>query len=295
MASSPPEPHLAALRDCRILDTPPEPDFDAIVQRAAAICETPAAAVSLIEGDRCWFKARHGISAPEIPRNAGFCGYAFRSSGTFIVGDALASPRFRHAPLVTMEKGFRFYTGVPLILREGVSIGTLCVLDHVPRELRTDQLTALQQLAGSVVGLLEKRRHSHDASAAPARRGCVLVVDDHADVREFCASLIRRLGLVALQAYNGIEALKMVDDYAGDIRLILSDVQMPGMDGVEFVRALRERDPAGATPIIMMTALTNLELRGTLAGLGVDRLVRKPFAVQELQQLISEQVAARAV
>jgi CheY-like chemotaxis protein len=294
MATPSPEPHLAALRDCHILDTQPEQDFDAIVRRAAAICETPAAAVSLIEGDRCWFKARLGITDPEIPRDAGFCGYAFKSSGTFIVGDALANPRFRGVSIVTMENGYRFYTGVPLILREGVSIGTLCVLDHLPRQLRTDQLMALQQLAGSVVSLLEKRRQPSAHPAAPARRGCVLVVDDHADVREFCSSLVRRLGLVALQAYNGIEALKMVDDYAGDIRLILCDVQMPGMDGVEFVRALRAREPSASTPVIMMTALSNPELRGTLAGLGVDRLVRKPFSVQELQQLISEQVAARA-
>lgn len=290
MSSAADEPHLEALRACAILDTPPEPEFDEIARRAASICEVPVAAITLVDRDRCWFKARVGLDSPEIPREAGFCGYAFQSSGTFIVEDALAHPRFRNAPLVTMPGGFRFYAGVPLRLREGTSVGTLCVLDRHPRLLKTDQVMALHQLAGSVVALLEKRRGPRPRPAGPSGRACVLIVDDHADVREFCAMVIRRLGFVALQAFNGEEALAMLEHYKDDVRLILCDVQMPVMDGLEFARRLRDR--ADAPPIVMMSAFNTPELHGTLAGLGVDRLVRKPFSVQELQEIVHERLGA---
>lgn len=291
MSSAADEPHLEALRACAILDTPPEPEFDEITRRAAAICEMPVAAISLMDRDRCWFKARIGLETSEIPREAGFCGYAFRSSGTFIVEDALSHPRFRSIPLVTMPDGFRFYTGVPLRLREGTSVGTLCVLDRHPRLLKTDQVMALQQLAGSVVALLERRRTARARPQEPSGRGCVLIVDDHADVREFCAMVIRRLGFVALQAINGDEALTMLENYKNEVRLILCDVQMPVMDGLEFARRLRDRPDA--PPIVMMSAFNTPDLRGTLAGLGVDRLVQKPFSVQELQEIVHERLIAR--
>lgn len=291
MSDSEAEPHLDALRACAVLDTPPEPEFDEIARRAAAICEAPVAAICFVDRQRCWFKASVGLGGTQIPRDAGFCGYAFQSSGTFIVEDALAHPRFRNAPMVTMPDGFRFYTGVPLRLSEGTSVGTLCVLDRHPRQLNTDQIIALQQLAGSAVALLEKRRAQRARPSGGRGRGCALIVDDHADVREFCAMAIRRAGLVALQAFNGIEALRMLEECKDDVRFVLSDVQMPGMDGIEFARRLRDR--ADAPPIVMMSAFNTPELRGTLAGLGVDRLMQKPFSVQELQEVINERIGAR--
>jgi CheY-like chemotaxis protein len=287
------EPHLDVLRACAVLDTPPEPEFDEITRRAAAICETPVAAICFVDRQRCFLKSAVGLAGSEVARDAGFCGYAFQSSGTFIVEDALAHPRFRNVPMVTMPGGFRFYTGVPLRLREGTSVGTLCVLDRHPRQLNTDQIIALQQLAGSAVALLEKRRAQRARPSGGGGRGCVLIVDDHADVREFCAMVIRRAGLVALQAFNGIEALRMLEEYKDDVRFVLSDVQMPGMDGLEFARRLRDR--ADAPPIVMMSAFNTPELRGTLAGLGVDRLIQKPFSVQELQEVINERMGARVV
>lgn len=283
--------HLEALRSCAVLDTPPEAEFDAIARRAAAICETPVAAVCFVDRDRCFIKSAVGLDQREIPRNFGFCGYAFQSSGTLIVEDALAHPRFRGVPMVTMANGFRFYIGVPLRLAEGTPVGTLCVLDRHPRQLRTDQLTALQQLAGSVVSLLEQRRAGRGRPPASGARGGVLIVDDHADVRQFCAMVVRRMGLVAFQAINGDEALTMLEGYKDDVRFILCDVQMPVMDGIEFARRLRDRPDA--PPIVMMSAFNTPELRGTLAGLGVDRLVQKPFSVQELQELVTERMGVR--
>lgn len=285
------EPHLEALRSCAILDTPVEPEFDEIARRAASLCEVPVAAISLVDRKRCWLKARVGLDRSEFPRESCFCSHAIRSSGVFIIEDALAHPLFRNNPLVTMPGGFRFYTGVPLLLREGKAVGALCVLDRHPRFLKTDQVMALQQLAGSVVALLEKRRTARPRPPEPAGRGCVLIVDDHADVREFCAMVIRRLGFVALQAINGDEALTMLENYKDEVRLILCDVQMPVMDGLEFARRLRDRPDA--PPIVMMSAFNTPDLRGTLAGLGVDRLVQKPFSVQELQEILHERMGAR--
>jgi two-component system nitrogen regulation response regulator GlnG len=83
----------------------------------------------------------------------------------------------------------------------------------------------------------------------------------------------------------------MLENYKHEVRLILCDVQMPVMDGLEFARRLRDRPDA--PPIVMMSAFNTPDLRGTLAGLGVDRLVQKPFSVQELQEIVHERMIAR--
>ena len=136
---------LELLRDHAILDTAGEPAFDRIAAEAARLLGAPMAAVTFVSEDRCWFKARHGLLVNEVPRHQSLCGYAFRSSGTFVVSDTLADARFKALPLVT-ESGVRFYIGVPLTIPEGHSLGTLCVLDQVPRQPTAIQIECLQAL-----------------------------------------------------------------------------------------------------------------------------------------------------
>ncbi len=157
---------LEALHSYRILDTPPEEAFDDLVRLASRICGTPMALVSLVDAERQWFKARVGLDVPQTSREVAFCAHALESPRPLIVNDALADERFARNPLVLEDPHIRFYAGAPLLTPRGHSVGTLCVMDHVPRELSVDQIEALEVLSREVLSRLELRRHVMELSRA---------------------------------------------------------------------------------------------------------------------------------
>ncbi len=160
---------LLAVHSCGVLDTSPEAQYDGIARLASVICGTPIALVSLVDRDRQWFKARVGLEATETPRASSFCDHALASPGLTEIPDALEDARFRDNPLVTGGPGIRFYAGVPLTDPGGFALGTLCVIDRVPRELTAVQRDALETLAGQVVVLLQTRRRVAELEQAQAR------------------------------------------------------------------------------------------------------------------------------
>lgn len=137
---------LAALHALLVLDTPPEERFDRVVRFAAEQLDMPMALVSLVDGDRQWFKSRMGIDAPESPRDIAFCAHAILQPETFVVEDLQQDPRFADNPLVTGAPYARFYAGAPLSAPGGERVGTLCVLDHRPRTLGPVELAVLEAL-----------------------------------------------------------------------------------------------------------------------------------------------------
>ncbi|WP_404291053.1 sensor histidine kinase [Microvirga sp. RSM25] len=149
---------LAALRSYRILDTPPEPEFDDLVQLAARACQTPVALISLIDERRQWFKAQLGLGVRETPLDRSICLSAMLLPGLTIVPDLTEDPRFVDNPLVTGEPHLRFYAGAVLRTPDGVPLGALCVLDHMPRDLTQEQASTLTMLAWQVMSQLELRR-----------------------------------------------------------------------------------------------------------------------------------------
>ncbi len=148
---------LDALRRYAILDTPPEEEFDDAAHLAARACGTPIALVSLVDADRLWFKARVGLDAAEAPRAGSFCADAIARLDLLVVPDAEADARFAGHSLVTGRPPVRFYAGAPLCTRDGFSLGTLCVMDHVPRQLSPEQAEILRILSRRAVGQLEQR------------------------------------------------------------------------------------------------------------------------------------------
>jgi GAF domain-containing protein len=149
---------LEALRQYQILDTHDETAFDDLTRIAAYICQTPIAIISLIDEDRQWFKARLGVGPRETSRDIAFCAHTILEDAPTIVPDALRDERFADNPLVTAEPYIRLYAGAPLITPEGFRLGSLCVVDRVPRELSVEQIAVLRMLSNQVMTQLDLRR-----------------------------------------------------------------------------------------------------------------------------------------
>src|SRR3569833_1391131 len=157
---------LKVLWQYDVLDTVPEEVFDDLTELAARICEAPIALISLIDENRQWFKAKVGVTLNETSRDISFCAHAIKQQDLFIIPDATQDARFADNPLVISDPKIRFYAGAPLITPDGYALGSLCVIDKVPRELRTEQKQALRVLARHVMMQLELRRHARELNEA---------------------------------------------------------------------------------------------------------------------------------
>jgi sigma-B regulation protein RsbU (phosphoserine phosphatase) len=177
---------MAAVRRYDILDTPPDGAFDRIAAAAAALFDVPIAIVSIVDTDRIWFKAHHGLEdVTEIGRDPGLCASAILSDEPWIVTDAVTDPRTLANPLVAGEFGLRFYAGAPLTTSDGYNLGTLCVLDLRPREVTTAESEMLAALASLVVDQLELR--------LSARRAAAVAQDRLTQTQELATALQRSL------------------------------------------------------------------------------------------------------
>src|SRR5512138_2320417 len=160
---------LAALYALDILDSAPEQDFDDIAALASNVCGTPMALVTLVDTDRQWFKARIGTDLTETPRDLSFSAHAILGRDLLVVPDATKDARFADNPSVDMDGGIRFYAGAPLITTDGYALGTLCVIDNIPRTLDVEQQQALRALARQVTSQIELRRHAIALANTTAR------------------------------------------------------------------------------------------------------------------------------
>eukprot|EP00899_Mesostigma_viride_P023494 jgi/Mesvir1/4329/Mv18580-RA.1 len=149
------ERRLVALRDLKILDTAPDPRFDAVTTMCVMAFKVSHALVSLVDADRQWFKSKAGkIACSQTSRDESFCAHAILQDGIFEVPDTTMDPRFAENPLVTGELRIRFYAGVPLATRAGHKIGTLCILDDRPKKLTASEVGTLKQIALLVTELI---------------------------------------------------------------------------------------------------------------------------------------------
>jgi len=200
---------LAALQSYEVLDTEPEESFDEIVALAARLTHSPIAMICFIDAQRQWFKARIGMTAAETHRDYAFCAHAIHTPDQpFVVPDAAADERFRKNPLVAGPPGIRAYLGVPLVNPEGHALGTLCVIDQVPRPGYAAEAAALKTLARTVTTNLELRRshlhvrrtaHTDALTGLPDRRAVMAALSDFL-ARDIPVGLI----LVDLDYFKGV-------------------------------------------------------------------------------------------
>ena len=148
---------IISLKKYDILDTPPDGSFDRITKLAAILLEVPIAIVTLVDTDRIWFKSRYGLDVQQIGRDPGLCASAILSDEFYEVDNALTDPRTLSNPLVASEFGLRFYAAVPLKVKDGYNLGTLCIIDKHPRKLSGAQKKTLQYLADILIDQMELR------------------------------------------------------------------------------------------------------------------------------------------
>lgn len=165
------ESRLDALRACAILDTPAESEFDELVEAACEICNAPIGVVNFVDAQRQWFKAVRGLDLGETPRDVSICTHAILGCDVMVVPDTFEDERFFDNPLLIGEPQLRFYAGALLKTREGLPLGTVCVLDHKPRPegLSRGQERALKALAQAAMRLVEMRMASDRIRASEAR------------------------------------------------------------------------------------------------------------------------------
>ena len=170
---------LDALKSYQILDTLPEIDFDDFTKLASYTCGTPIALVSLVDESRQWFKSRFGLEATETPRDVAFCSHTILQDDVFVIPDSHKDERFHDNPLAVGAPHVRFYAGAPLITPSGHKIGTLCVIDHNPREITEEQKEILQAIGRQVINQMELRLSVKDAEQATKMKASFMATMSH--------------------------------------------------------------------------------------------------------------------
>ena len=151
---------LEALEAQKITDTPPDDSFDRIVRLACAALAAPIGAITFMEEERQWIKAKENFPLEETSRQDSFCTHTIQQDDVMVVVDATKDTRFADNPFVTCEGGVRFYAGVPLKTREGFNIGSLCIVDHIPRRISLREYHHLRDLAAIAVSEMELRKRA---------------------------------------------------------------------------------------------------------------------------------------
>jgi len=284
---------LESLHSFRILGTSCEQAFDDILRLATLICDTPIGKIGFVDQERVWFKAKIGFDFDEIPREQSFSAHAILRPDILLVPDPLADATFANNLLVT-EVGIRFFAGMPLITSSHQAIGAICVMDRVPHLITEEQIDSLRILARRSMHELELRHTTqthtmhHGIRLAPSRRlsGTILLVEDDEIMRDLFQRTLARVGLTILSASDGAEALDLCQQHMGTIDLVVSDIVMPRLNGIEFSKRIRASRPE--TKFLFITGFGGQfpEL-GELVKSGAS-LLEKPFLPSELLRRVED-------
>ena len=218
---------LAALRALQLLDTPAEERFDRITRIAQRLFNVPIALVSLVDGHRQWFKSRQGLDATETPRNISFCGHAILQDGVFHVPNAAADSRFLDNPLVTGPPDIRFYAGAPLASPDGHRVGTLCIIDRIPKTLSEEELRTLRDLGEWVEDEFRHQGFREAANTIRNQEGMmraildtvvdgIITIDDRGTIDRVNPAAVRIFGYTPAEMVGRNVKMLMPEPYHGE-------------------------------------------------------------------------------
>jgi CheY-like chemotaxis protein len=282
---------LDSLRSLRILGTSCEQVFDDIAHLAALICDTSLAVIAFIDEESVWFKAKIGLEVDEIPRDGSFCAYTILQPDVLIVPDPASDERFMSSFLVK-QIGIQFYAGIPLTTNNAHPIGTLAVMDRVPHLMTAEQSDSLRILARRMMRELELRRTKQAQSPdqklhlAPTRQPSILLVEDDDNLRNLLQRTLEGAGFSVFPAADGAEALRLCQQDDDTIDLVVSDIVMPELNGIELAERI-----LAARPEMMFLFITGFgdqfpELR-ELTKYGAN-ILEKPFLPSELLRKVED-------
>jgi len=281
---------LESLRSFRILETPCEQEFDDIVHLAAIICDTPIAVIAFIDEEKIWFKAKVGLDLDEVPRDDSFCAHAILQSEILAISDPISDERFMSSFLVK-QCGIQFYAGIPIIATGNYHIGTLAVMDRLPHLMTEEQKGSLKVLARHIVQDLERRLTRDARSSIPwihpepigDRSATVLIVDDNRDLRVLLQRALERHGFSVLAAANGEKALRLSEQHEGAIEILVSDILLPGLNGIELSKRIRAAH--SETKVLFISGFGDQVPE--LSELGTN-ILEKPFLPSELLNKVAD-------
>lgn len=254
--SSNEQARLAALRDLAIVGTGPEPHFDAVCRLAQSIFSVPIATISLIAEDRQVFKAKCGLDVDGTPRDVAFCNHTILSDEILVVEDAARDVRFHDNPLVLGEPHIRFYAGVPLSLRPGLRIGSLCVIDTIPRAFSRAQVQQLRDMAEVVTAHLRLHEVEQRQAAELEDRRRIT-----AELKETNRVLDGRTA--ALDAANDARRVAETAASFGHWRIDAADLTVVWSDGIATVFKA-PMPPDGVLPLDQHLAFYHPDERAAL-------------------------------
>ena len=183
---------LRAVEHYAILDTPPDDTFDRVARVAARCFGTPMATIAIVDADRIWYKATHGLDGvQQVERELGLCASAILDGVPYVVRDALNDPRTAGNSLVHGAPGIRFYAGAPIITSDGHRIGTVNVLDTEPHDPTENEIAILSDLAAIVMDELELRLSA--LTTVSDEREVHSTAEDRATIEDYAAALQRSL------------------------------------------------------------------------------------------------------
>ncbi|MBB6417824.1 PP2C family protein-serine/threonine phosphatase [Streptomyces sp. AK010] len=291
---------IAAVRRYDILDTPPDGAFDRVAAMAARLFDVPVATVTIVDTDRIWFKAAHGLEGvAEIGRDPGLCGSAILRDDTMVIPDTLKDPVAADNPLVAGDMGVRFYAAAPIITPEGHRLGTVNVLDTRPRSITESDTATLADLAAIVLDEMElrlsalralrdeqARREAERRHAEAERAAREKAEQDKAAIAAFASTLQRTLLPPALPVVPGLELAchyrtASTHDVGGDFydvfpltggrwAFVLGDVCGKGPEAATVTalarHTLRTAAQINANPVTVLSALNTMLLTDVTAG-----------------------------
>lgn len=250
---------ITTLRALSILDTPPDERFDRLTRLARYIFGVPISLISLVDSDRQWFKSCNGLPFKETPREVSFCAHAIAGDDIFVVPDASVDERFRDIPLVTDNPKVRFYAGYPLKAENGSALGTLCLMDVVPRDFTDEHHKLLADLGGVAKDSLNAIQMAtiDDLTRLSNRRGFEISAKQAIAI---CEALRKPVSLF----YFDLDAFKQVNDtyghaegdralaaFGNHLTDVLKDTDIVArLGGDEFVALLPDIDSSAADKIL---------------------------------------------